>query len=61
MAQGVPTLCVSRNVFLKHQANWSKVCDAIQDLPWRKIWPVDNPVEVWNQITYRLKYSFILT
>ena len=45
-----PNLCVSRNVFLKHQVNWNTVCGAIQDLPWRNIWLVDNPVEVLNDI-----------
>ena len=49
MAQAVPNLCVSRKVLLKHQVNWSTVCGAIQDLPWRKIWHADNPVEVLNQ------------
>ena len=26
MAQAVPNLCVSRNVFLKHQVHWNTVC-----------------------------------
>ena len=29
MAQAVQNLCVSRKVFLKHQANWNTVCGAI--------------------------------
>ena len=37
MAQVVPNLSVSRNVFLKHQVNWNTVCGAIQELPWRNI------------------------
>ena len=37
MAQAVPNLYVSRKVLLKHQVNWSTVCGAIQDLPWRNI------------------------
>ena len=49
MAQEVPNLCVSREVFLKHQVNWNTVCGAIQDLPWRDIWFADNPVEVLNE------------
>ena len=49
MAQVVPNLCVSRNVFLKHQVNWNTVCGTIQDLPWRNIWLADNPVEVLNE------------
>ena len=49
MAQGVPNLCVSRKVFLKHQVNWNTVCGEIQDLPWRNIWHADNPVEVFNE------------
>ena len=36
-AEAVPNLCVSRKVFLKHQANWNTVCGAMQDLPWRNI------------------------
>ena len=49
MAQGVPNLCVSRKVFLKHQVNWNTVCGAIQDLSWRNIWIADNPVEVFER------------
>ena len=49
MAQAVPNLCVSKKVFLKHQVNWSTVCGAIHDLPWRNIWLTDNPVEVLNE------------
>ena len=48
-AQAVPNLCVSRKVFLKHQANWNTVCGAMRDLPWRDIWSSDNPVEVLNE------------
>ena len=44
MAQTVPNLCVSRKIFLKHQANWNTVCGAVQDLPWRNIWSTDNPL-----------------
>ena len=32
MAQAVPYMCVSRQVFLKHQVNLNRVCVAIQDL-----------------------------
>ena len=49
MAQAAPNLCVSRNVFLKHQVNWNRVCGGMQDLPWRNIWSSDNPVEVLNK------------
>ena len=38
MVQAVPNLCGSRKVFLKHQVNWSTVCGAIRELPWRNIW-----------------------
>ena len=38
MAKAVPNLCVSRQVFLKHQVNWNTVCGAMQDLPWHNIW-----------------------
>ena len=49
MALEVPTLGVSRKVFLKHEVNWNTVCGAIQDLPWRNIWLADNPVEVFER------------
>ena len=49
MAQAVPSLCVSRKVFLKHQVNWNTVCGAIWELPWRNIWHSDKPVEVLNE------------
>ena len=49
LGQAVPSLCVSRNVFLKHQVNWNTVCGAIRELPWRNIWLSDNPVEVLNE------------
>ena len=49
MAQVVPNLCVSRNVFLKYQVNWNTVGGAIQELPWRNISLSDNPVEVLNE------------
>ena len=49
MAQAVPNLRVSRKVFLKHQVNWNTVSGAMHDLPWRNIWPADNPVEVLNE------------
>ena len=42
-------LCVSRNVFLKHQVSWNTVCGAIHDLPWRNIWLADKPVEVLDE------------
>ena len=44
MAQAVSNLCVSRNVFLKHQVNWNTLCGTMQDLPWKNIWLADNPV-----------------
>ena len=37
MAQAVPNLCVSTNVFLEHEVNWNTACGAMQDLPWRNI------------------------
>ena len=48
MAQAIPNLCVSRRVLLKHRVNWTAVCDAIGELPWRSIWSADNPVERLN-------------
>ena len=48
MAQAIPTLCVIRRVLLKHRVNWTAVSDALDVLPWRSIWSVDNPVEMLN-------------
>ena len=48
MAQAVPNLCVSRNVFLKHQVKWNTVCCALWELPWCIICLSDNRVEVLN-------------
>ena len=61
MAQAVPNLCVSSKVFLKHQVNWNKVCDAMQDLPWRNSWSADNPVEVLNEHLLLLVGRFVPT
>ena len=61
MAQAVPNLCVSRKIFLKHQVNWNTVCGAMQDLPWRNIWSVDNPVEVLNEHLSLLVGGFVPT
>ena len=49
MAQSVPNVCVSMEVFLNHKVNWNTVCGAMHDLPWRNIWSADNPVEVLNE------------
>ena len=49
MSQGVPNLCVSRKVLVKHQVYWNTVCGQMQDLPWRNIWSAENPVEVLNE------------
>ena len=49
MAQVVPNLSVSMNIFLKHTVNWNILCGAIQDLPCCSIWYADNPVEVLNE------------
>ena len=61
MAQAVPSLCVSRKVFLKHRVNWIAVCDAIRDLPWHSIWCAVNPVEVMNQHLSLLVERFVPT
>ena len=61
MAQPVPNLCVSRKVFLKHQVNWNTVCGAIRELPWRNIWPSDNPVEVLNEYLSQLVGLYVPT
>ena len=49
MTQAISNLCVSRQVFLKHQVNWNTVCGAIWDLPWHNIWLSDNSVAVLNE------------
>ena len=49
MAQAVPNLCISRKVFLTHQVIWNIVGRAIQDLPGRNIWSVNNSVDVLNE------------
>ena len=61
MAQGVPKLCVSRIVFIKHQVNWNAVCGAIQDLPWRNNQSADNPVEALNEHLLLLVGPFVPT
>ena len=45
----LPNLCISMKIFLKHQVNWYTACGAIQDLSWRNIWLVDNPVQVLSE------------
>ena len=45
MALDIPNVCVSRKVLLKHGANWTAVCDAIGELPWRSIWSAENTVK----------------
>ena len=61
LAQGVPNLCVSKKVFLKHKVNWNTVCGALQDLPWHNIWSADNPVEVLNEHLLQLGRRFVPT
>ena len=72
MALAIPNLCVSNKVFLKHQVNWKTVSGAIQDLPWRDIWFVDNLVEVpssvwmelcpcWLDVMHQLRSSVCAT
>ena len=61
MVQADPNLCVSRKVFLKHHVNWNTVFGVMQDLPWRNIWPADNPVEVLNDHLLLLVGRFVPT
>ena len=61
MAQAIPNLCVSKRVLLKHQLNWTAVCDAIGVLPWRSIWSANNPVEMLNVHLSLLVERFITT
>ena len=61
MVQAIPNLCVSRKVLLKHQVNWSAVCDAIGVFPWRCIWSADNPVERLNVHLSLLVERFVPT
>ena len=48
-------------IFFKHQINLNTVCGAMQDLPWRKIWFADNPVEVLNEHLLLLVGRFVPT
>ena len=61
MAQAVPNLCVSWKVSLKHPVNWNTDCGAMQDLPWRNIWPADNPVVGLNENLLLLVGRFVPT
>ena len=61
MTQAFSNLCVSREIFLKHQVNLNTVCCAMQYLPWRNIWCVDNPVEVLNEHLLLLVGCFVPT
>ena len=45
MAQPAPNLCLQENLSETPIVYLNAVCGAIQDLPWRNIWSVDNPVE----------------
>ena len=47
--QAISDLCVSIQVFLKHQVNWNTFCGTIQDLPYRNIWLADNSGVVLNE------------
>ena len=51
MAQGVPNLCVSRKIFLKHQVNRNTVSGAILDLLCRNILSADLGFERASVIT----------
>ena len=55
MAQAVPNLYFSWEVFLVHQVYWNAVCGAMHDLPW-----VD-PVEVLNEHLLLLVGRFVPT
>ena len=50
MAQALPNLLVSRKVFnTVCKTSSMEICLwCNRDLPWRNIWSVDNPVEVFN-------------
>ena len=61
MSQPVPNLCVSREVFLKHQVSWNTVCGAIQDRPWHNVSSADNLVEVLNEHLLLLVRHFVPT
>ena len=49
MAEAIPNMSVSRNVFLNYQSNSNTVRGAIQDMLWRNIWFAYNPLEVLNE------------
>ena len=61
MAQAALTMCVSRNVLLKSRVNWTAVCDAIRELPWRSIWRAENSVDLMNVYLSLLVERFVLT
>ena len=69
MAQAVPSLCVSRKVFLKHQVNWNTVHSTIPDLPWRNIWRLlaillrfwTDICPCWLDVMYQPKLSLSVT
>ena len=61
IAQPLPYLCVSRKVLLKHRVNWTAVCYAIREHPWRCIWCAVNPVEILNVHLSQLVERFVLT
>ena len=47
----------SRNI----KVNWKTACGAIQELPWRNIWPADNPVEVLHELLSLLVGGYVPT
>ena len=61
MAQAIHNMCVIRRVLVKHRVNWTAVCDAIAELPWRNIWSADNPVEILNVHLSLLVERYVLT
>ena len=61
LSVAILTCAVSRRAHLKHRINWTAVCDAIGELPWRSIWSADNPVERLNVHLSLLVVHFIPT
>ena len=48
-------------MLLKHLVDWTAVCDAIRELPWRSIWSADNPVGILNVHLSLLVECFVPT
>ena len=46
-------------MLLRHRVNWTAVCDAVGELPWRSIWSAGNAVERLNVNLFQLVKRFV--